>query len=66
MSDCLFSDVHTFSIERLLRLAFHSGLITDYCMSPRSVQLKEASSMRELDPEEARRYLADLLQHHRL
>ena len=57
----VFSEVHTYSLERLLRLAFHCGLITDYRMSPHRVQLKHRNRIRELDPERARLYLADLL-----
>lgn len=53
--------VYTFSIERLIRLALGCQLLTDYRMTPRVVSLYRRNKVVELDPEEARLYLSNLL-----
>ena len=60
-----FADVRRYSLERLIRIAFQKGLLTDYRMTPTSVYLYLRHTSRDLEPEEARQFLYQLLRRYR-
>ena len=64
MTTRLLADVSTYSIERLIRMAVARGLLTDYIMTPRRVMLRYLGVAHDMEPEEARLYLACMVQHH--
>lgn len=64
MEDSPFSELHTFSLERLIQAAYAYGLLTNYDMTPRLVRLVFREETVERDPEEARLYLIALLRDH--
>ncbi len=61
LSDGLGRPRHA-SIERLIRMAFEAGLISDYRMTPTQVRLTQAEVVVvDEDPEAARQALLHLL-----
>ena len=62
MKTSVLADVSTYSIERLIRMAVSRGLLTDYIMTPRRVMLRYLGIAHDMEPEEARLYLACIVQ----
>ncbi|HET6568576.1 MAG TPA: hypothetical protein VFG50_11480 [Rhodothermales bacterium] len=55
-------DTSRFSIEKLIRLAYQGGLVSDYRMTPSRVELyRQGRSTLVFDPEEARLFLQGLI-----
>ncbi len=58
----LLVNLDHFSIENLLRVAFHADLISDYAMTPTCIRLfRKGEILMTGDPEEIRFYLRGLL-----
>lgn len=57
-----FMDTSKLSIEKMIRLAYEGGLVSDYRMTPSRVELYRSDrTMLAFDPEEARFFLQGLI-----